>query len=94
VNADRGGGGVPNGFGTMRIKHFPCAVQIVDLFHARPHLLERRDFYTPAASRVRSNGSCATIPNSIGGKIEKLEETIRIEAAYFERRRGPALLPL
>ena len=80
-------------------QHFPGAIQIVDLYHAREHLWElaRRLYPTDAAARKRwmiPKLNCLD-----NGKIEKLVaalrqlahsipnpevvETIRIEAEYF-----------
>jgi hypothetical protein len=80
-------------------QHFPGAVQIVDLFHARQHLWELARFLHPGDLPRQKQWILRHQPKLDAGKIEKLvcflrridpsspslEEAIRIEAAYFER---------
>jgi len=80
-------------------QHFPGAVQIVDLFHARQHLWGMARLLHPADAPRQKQWMMRHQPKLDGGKIEKLvrflrgidslhpsmAETIRIEAAYFER---------
>jgi hypothetical protein len=79
--------------------HFSGAVQIVDLFHARQHLWEVARLLHPGDIPGQKQWILRHQPKLDGGKIEKLvqflggtdastpavAETIRIEAAYFER---------
>jgi hypothetical protein len=80
-------------------QHFPGAVQIVDLFHARQHLWEVARLLHPGDMPRQKQWILRHQPKLDGGKIEKLvrflrgihastpvvADTIRIEAAYFER---------
>ena len=80
-------------------QHLPGAVQIVDLFHARQHPWEATRLPHPGDLSRQKQWILRHQPKLDGGKIEKLvrfllginpstpsrEETIRIEAAYFER---------
>jgi len=80
-------------------QHFPGAVQIVDLFHARQHLWELARLLHPGDMPHQKQWMLRHRPKLDDGKIEKLvrfiqgievptpsiAETIRIEAAYFER---------
>lgn len=80
-------------------QHFPGAVQIVDLFHARQHLWEVARLLYPGDMSRQKQWILRHQPKLDGGKIEKLvrflrdihvpnsvvADTIRIEAAYFER---------
>jgi hypothetical protein len=80
-------------------RHFPGAIQIVDLFHARQHLWELARLLHPGDFPRQKQWIMRHQPKLDGGQIEKLvgflrgidastpslEETIRIEAAYFER---------
>ncbi|MGH9693256.1 MAG: ISKra4 family transposase [Bryobacteraceae bacterium] len=80
-------------------RHFPGAVQIVDLFHARQHLWDVARLILPGDTPRQKQWMLHHQPKLDGGKIEKLvrflrsidastapiEEAIRIEAAYFER---------
>jgi hypothetical protein len=80
-------------------QHFPVAVQIVDLFHARQHLWEVARILHPADPPRQKQWILRHQPKLDGGKIEKLvrflraidaptpvvADAIRIEAAYFER---------
>jgi hypothetical protein len=80
-------------------QRFPGAVQIVDLFHARQHLWEVTRLLHPGDLSRQKQWVLRHQPKLDAGKIEKLvrflrginaatpslEETIRIEAAYFER---------
>lgn len=80
-------------------QHFPGAVQIVDLFHARQHLWDLARLLHPGDIPRQKQWILRHQPKLDGGKIEKLvrflrgvdtstpsiAETIRIEAAYFER---------
>jgi len=80
-------------------QHFPGAVQIVDLFHARQHLWQVARLLHPGDMLRQKQWILRHQPKLDGGKIEKLarflrgiqattlslQETIRIEAAYFER---------
>jgi hypothetical protein len=79
-------------------QHFPGAVQIVDLFHARQHLWEVARILHPADAPRQKQWILRHQPKLDGGKIEKLirflrginastpavADTLRIEAAYFE----------
>ncbi|MDQ2946240.1 MAG: ISKra4 family transposase [Acidobacteriota bacterium] len=79
-------------------RHFPGAVQIVDLFHARQHLWGVARLIHPGDIPRQKQWMLRHQPKLDGGKIEKLvrflrglnastpsiEEVIRIEAAYFE----------
>jgi hypothetical protein len=80
-------------------QHFPGAVQIVDLFHARQHLWELARLLHPGDHPRQKQWILRHQPKLDGGKIEKLvgflraidastpslAEAIRIETAYFER---------
>jgi hypothetical protein len=80
-------------------QHFPGAVQIVDLFHARQHLWELGRLLHPGDLPRQKQWILRHQPKLDGGKIEKLvrflrgidvstpslAEAIRIESAYFER---------
>ena len=80
-------------------RHFPGAIQIVDLFHARQHLWNAARLIHPGDSPRQKQWMFRHQPKLDGGKIEKLvrflrsidastpsiEEAIRIEAAYFAR---------
>lgn len=79
-------------------RHFPGAVQIVDLFHARQHLWNVARLIHLGDLPRQKQWILRHQPKLDGGKIEKLvrflrrihvstpsiAETIRIEAAYFE----------
>jgi hypothetical protein len=79
-------------------QHFPGAVQIVDLFHARQHLWEVARLLHPGDIPRQKKWILRHQPKLDGGKIEKLlrflrainastpavADTIRIETAYFE----------
>ena len=79
-------------------EHFPGAVQIVDLFHARQHLWGVARLLHPADLPRQKQWMLRHQPKLDGGKIEKLvrflrgidastpalADTLRIEAAYFE----------
>jgi hypothetical protein len=80
-------------------QHFPGAVQIVDLFHARQHLWSLARLLHSGDIPRQKQWMLRHQPKLDDGKIEKLvrflrqinastpalAETIRIEAAYFER---------
>ena len=80
-------------------QHFPGAIHIVDLFHARQHLWGLARLLHPGDIPHQKQWMLRHQPKLDGGKIEKLvrflrgidastppmEEAIRIEAAYFER---------
>jgi len=80
-------------------RHFPGAVQIVDLFHARQHLWNLVRLIHPSDLLRQQRWILRHQPKLDGGKVEKLvrflraidasnpsiTETIRLEAAYFER---------
>jgi hypothetical protein len=80
-------------------QHFPGAVQIVDLFHARQHLWELARLLHAGDIPRQKQWILRHQPKLDGGRIEKLvrflrcidastpslREAIRIEAAYFER---------
>jgi hypothetical protein len=80
-------------------QHFPGAVQIVDLFHARQHLWEVARLLRPGDIPRQKRWILRHQPKLDSGKIEKLVrflrgldtstpaigDTIRIEASYFER---------
>jgi hypothetical protein len=79
-------------------RHFPGAVQIVDLFHARQHLWDVARMVHPGDVPRQKQWILRHQPKLNGGKIEKLvrflraidapthvaADIIRIEAAYFE----------
>ena len=79
-------------------RHFPGAVQIVDLFHARQHLWDVARLVHPGDMPHQKQWILRHQPKLEGGKIEKLvrflrsihastpsiAELIRTEAAYFE----------
>lgn len=79
-------------------RHFPGAVQIVDLFHARQHLWDVVRLLHPGDVPRQKRWILRHQPKLNGGKIVKLvrflraidaptpvvADTIRIEAAYFE----------
>ena len=79
--------------------HFPGAIQIVDLFHARQHLWNVARLIHPGDTPHQKQWILRHQPKLDGGEIEKLvwflrtigastpsiEEAIRIESAYFER---------
>jgi hypothetical protein len=79
-------------------RHFPGAVQIVDLFHVRQHLWEVARLVHPSDVPRQKKGIVRHQPKLNGGKIEKLVrflraidastpvvgDAIRIEAAYFQ----------
>ena len=79
-------------------QHFPGAVQIVDLFHARQHLWALARLLHPGDIPRQKQWILRHQPKLDGGKIEKLvrflrsidastaaiADTVRIEAAYFE----------
>ncbi len=80
-------------------QHFPGAIQIVDLFHARQHLWSLARLLYPADLPRQKRWMVRHQPKLDGGRIEKLViflrglrvptpalvEMIHIEAAYFER---------
>jgi hypothetical protein len=80
-------------------QHFPGAIQIVDLFHARQHLWELSAKLFPADDKARKRWLAPRLERLENGKIEALvkllravqpgtEELARIvhnEAEYFER---------
>jgi hypothetical protein len=80
-------------------QHFPGAIQIVDLFHARQHLWELARLLHPGDLPRQKQWMLRHQPKLDGGQIEKLvrflrgidastpslAEAIRIEAAYFKR---------
>lgn len=79
-------------------QHFPGAVQIVDLFHARQHLWDVARLLHPDDVPRQKQWMLRHQPKLDGGQIEKLvrflrsigvaspslAEIIRVEAAYFE----------
>jgi hypothetical protein len=79
-------------------RHFPGAVQIVDLFHARQHLWDVARLVHPGDVPRQKQWVLRHEPKLNGGKIQKLvrflrtidapkpvvADAIRIEAAYFE----------
>ncbi len=80
-------------------QHFPGAIQIVDLFHARQHLWSLARLLYPGDLPRQKRWMVCHQPKLDGGRIEKLViflrhldlstpalvETMHIEAAYFER---------
>jgi hypothetical protein len=80
-------------------QHFPGAVQIVDLFHARQHLWSLARLLYPGDLPCQKRWMTRHQPKLDGGKIEQLitflrrleialpalAEIIRTDAAYFER---------
>jgi len=79
-------------------QHFPGAVQIVDLFHARQHLWNVARLLHPGDPSLQHQWIRRHQPKLDDGKIEKLvrflrgihastpsvADTLRVEAAYFE----------
>lgn len=81
-------------------QHFPGAIQIVDLYHAREHLWELARKLYPADEATQKRWLMPKLDCLDNGKIEKLvtslrklahsttnpelAQTIRIEAEYFE----------
>jgi hypothetical protein len=88
-------------------QHFPGAVQIVDLFHARQHLWNVARLIHPGDMRRQKQWILRHQPKLDGGKVGQLvkflraidastpvvSEVIRIEAAYFERNAGRMCYP-
>jgi hypothetical protein len=82
--------------------HVPDALQIVDLFHARPHLWDLARLLYPGDDAHQTPWILRHPPKLDDGKIEKLvsylcsratsspelTETIRKAAAYFQRNAG------
>jgi hypothetical protein len=80
-------------------QHFPGAIQIVDLYHARQHLWELSAKLFPNDERLRKGWMARCLKQLDGGKIEavvktlrelrpataELAKTVRSEAEYFER---------
>lgn len=80
-------------------RHFPGAIQIVDLYHARQHLWELSRVLHPNQEAEQKRWMLRTQPMLDSGQIEKLvgalrsihtdhselAETIRLEADYFDR---------
>ena len=79
-------------------RHFPGAIQIVDLFHARQHLWDLARLLHPGDEVRQKSWILRHQPKLDGGKIEKLvqylrsleaspqmAEKIRKEADYFEK---------
>ena len=80
-------------------EHFPGAVQIVDLYHARQHLWELASKLFPADERLRKRWASRLQRKLDAGKIENLVKNLREvsvphaalaelldnEAAFFER---------
>ena len=90
----------PNGSGILADPHFPGAVQIVDLYHARQHLWDLVRKLYPNDEAARKPGSRSTkSASSIKGKSKswwprfvpststnpEVADKIRTEADYFER---------
>ena len=83
-------------------QHFPGAIQIVDLFHARQHLWELSAKLFPNDERERKRWTVRAIDRLDRGKIEalvkilrelhpphaELSKTVINEADYFERNAG------
>jgi len=80
-------------------QHFPGAIQIVDLYHARQHLWELSAKLFPNDERGRKRWMARSLGRLDNGKIEplvkmlrdlhpansELAKTVRNEAEYFER---------
>ncbi len=80
-------------------RHFPSAIQIVDLYHARQHLWELSRALLPNQEAEQKRWMMRTQPLLDSGRIEKLVDalrsintanselagTIRLEADYFDR---------
>jgi len=80
-------------------QHFPGAIQIVDIFHARQHLWDLARSLYPSEESKQKHWVMRQQSKLDGGEIEKLvrflrsidatnpqlADTIRIEADYFER---------
>lgn len=79
--------------------HFPGAIQIVDIFHAREHLGSLAKHLFPSAEKQRKRWLATSLNRLDGGKIEALAKAIRAvhpssqeliallstEADYFQR---------
>lgn len=79
--------------------HFPGAIQIVDIFHAREHLGSLAKYLFPSAEKQRKRWLATSLNRLDGGKIEALAKAIRAvhpssqeliallstEADYFQR---------
>jgi len=80
-------------------QHFPGAIQIVDLYHARQHLWELSAKLFPNDEHLRKRWMARCLDQLEGGKIEavvktlrelqpasaELAKTVNNEAEYFER---------
>lgn len=80
-------------------QHFPGAIQIVDLYHARQHLWELSAKLFPNDEHLRKRWMARCLDRLEGGKIEavvktlrelqpasaELAKTVNNEAEYFER---------
>lgn len=80
-------------------QHFPGAIQIVDLFHARQHLWELSAKLFPGADKARKRWLAPCLERLENGKIEalvkmlhaaqpgseELAKTVHNETEYFER---------
>jgi len=83
----------------LAAQHFPTAIQIVDLFHARQHLWDISAKLFPLEDKIRKRWMARTLKQLEQGKIEALVKTLhdrqpandelarvlRNEADYFER---------
>ena len=90
-------------------QHFPGAIQIVDLYHAREHLWELARLLFPADPSAQKRWLKSKLNWLDNGKIERLvaalrksanstsnpelAKTIRIEAEYFEGNRNRLRYP-
>ena len=89
-------------------QHFPGAIQIVDLYHARQHLWELSAKLFPGDERARNRWTARRLKHLEAGKIEALVKTltelrpqnpelaklVRNEADYFQRNAERMRYPL
>jgi len=89
-------------------QHFPGAVQIVDLFHARQHLWDIARALHPLDQPAQQRWILRHQPKLDSGQIEKLtayldtqladatgaqQEILRVESAYFEKNKDRMRYP-
>lgn len=61
----------------LAAQHFPGAIQIVDLYHARQHLWELSAKLLPADEKVRKRWMAIRLKHLDQGKVESLVKTLR-----------------
>ena len=89
-------------------QHFPGAIQIVDLFHARQHLWDIARALHPLDQEAQHRWVLRHQPKLDSGQIEKLtsylesriaeatpaqQEILRVEAAYFDKNKDRMRYP-